>query len=624
MSTRVTRGSAATKSSSLGSDKENNVLLPSPPATYVPVKRNTASDKKPIEKIETPKKTSKSKASAKSIGKTNSSTKRAAPNKKSSKAKTQEDDAQMPVKAGSKRKRTTSPKDEQEYDELPHNMGRVARAKKTQVKEELTGEEETSPKKRPMKNTAVKKEDINSTGKAAFFADSPQKKTPRKETEKATKDGSPPIKKPKTPKANPYGLTPGVSPFPDYPHPTPDECEEVTEILKAHHPEVQGRPNTIPPPSEIVAGCGQVPSILDALIRTRLSAATTGDNSSNAYKGMVARYGNRETGVGKGSVDYNAVRLAPQEDLFNAIKCGGLADSKSKDIKTILDMVYEENQGRRRAHLQSRAAKNEAAGPQGASYETDAQKDAEIALAEGNILSLDHYYSLPTYDAIYTFVKYPGIGVKTAACVAMFCMQRDCFAVDTHVFRLCQWLGWVPPDNKKVGRDTTFSHLEVRIPDHLKFDLHQLFIKHGKTCPRCRAATGENSQAWAEGCVIDHLVTRTGVRKGGPNPVKKAGKAGKGKEKFDADAEDDDEEMPDLDDVDEESTSESPTKKKSSSTKSSTPKTKASAQKGPSKRTALAKAVPSKTGTPARSSAKKARMAMEKALQDEDEETANP
>jgi hypothetical protein len=45
--------------------------------------------------------------------------------------------------------------------------------------------------------------------------------------------------------------------------------------------------------------------------------------------------------------------------------------------------------------------------------------------------------------------------------------------------------------------------------------LHQLFIKHGKTCPRCRAATGQGSKDWDEGCVIDHLVTRTGARKTG-------------------------------------------------------------------------------------------------------------
>src|SRR5699024_4679701 len=102
-------------------------------------------------------------------------------------------------------------------------------------------------------------------------------------------------------------------------------------------------------------------------------------------------------------------------------------------------------------------------------------------------------------DAMFEFVKYPGIGVKTAACVILFCLQRPCFAVDTHVFRLSKWLGWLPPTEdpepereadekqkvkktpkRRINEITAFSHLEVRVPEHLKYPLHQLFIRHGK------------------------------------------------------------------------------------------------------------------------------------------------
>ena len=68
------------------------------------------------------------------------------------------------------------------------------------------------------------------------------------------------------------------------------------------------------------------------------------------------------------------------------------------------------------------------------------------------------------------------------------------------------------------------------MPDNLKYPLHQLLIKHGKTCPRCRAITGESSEGWEKGCPIDHLVQRSGARKGnGTSPVKANGKAAKGK-----------------------------------------------------------------------------------------------
>ncbi|GAQ03651.1 putative DNA glycosylase At3g47830 [Aspergillus lentulus] len=306
-------------------------------------------------------------------------------------------------------------------------------------------------------------------------------------------------------KKNPYGLTPGATPFPEWARPTPEECEELNRLLSSVHGEIIP-PTKIPEPSLTVTGCGEVPSVLDALIRTLLSGATTGRNSALAFSGLVQRFGILEEGIGKGSVNWDAVRQAPLKDVFEAIKRGGLADIKSKKIKAILDMVYQENQERRNILV-----KGESDGLSDLTAKTEGEKEYEIACADQNFLSLNHLHTLSTEDAMTELVKYPGIGPKTAACVILFCLQRPCFAVDTHIFRICKWLGWVPPD--KATEVTAFSHLEVRIPDHLKYSLHQLLIRHGKTCPRCRAITGQSSAGWEDGCVIDHLVTRTGKRK---------------------------------------------------------------------------------------------------------------
>lgn len=478
---------------------------------------------------------------------------------------------------GRKRKHFEDENHEHDYEDLPHNMGRARRVKREQAQgmEPIATRPPVNDRKlygtpakaenQVFKSYSPERETEIEQGARAYLSAKPtpmnQKAGNLDDEPRPSKDSKKPKapKAPKTPKTNEYGLTPGVSPFPNYPHPTPEECHEVHRTLKGYHPECQGRPTTIPPPSQIVAGCGQVPSILDALIRTLLSAATTGKNSSSAYQGMVARYGNASKGVGKGSVDYNAVRLAPQSDLEAAISSGGLAKTKSKNIKAVLDLVYHENQERRRAHLASKANPTAATAPKDDQEETEEQKAAEIALAEDDVLSLDHYYTLPTYDAIFTFVKYPGIGVKTAACTALFCMQRSCFAVDTHVFRLAKWLGWVPPDDKRVNRDTTFSHLEVRIPDDLKYDLHQLLVKHGKTCPRCRASTGESSAKWEDGCVIDHLVKRMGPRKGAnASPLKKqrskspsSAKKSKKRNEYSDNEDDAGEDVPTLDDGEE-------------------------------------------------------------------------
>ncbi|EAW08751.1 endonuclease III domain-containing protein [Aspergillus clavatus NRRL 1] len=312
-------------------------------------------------------------------------------------------------------------------------------------------------------------------------------------------------------KKNTYGLTPGASPFPEWIQPTPEECEEVNRLLSTVHGLVNP-PTKIPDPSLTVTGCGEVPSVLDALIRTLLSGATTGRNSALAFSGLVERFGILEDGIGKGSVNWDAVRQAPLKDVFEAIKRGGLADVKSKNLKAILDMVYEENQARRNILVEGEPGESA-----NVKLKTEGAKEYEIACADQNFLSLNHLHHLSTEEAMTELVKYPGIGPKTAACVLLFCLQRPCFAVDTHIFRISKWLGWVPAG--KATEVTAFSHLEVRIPDHLKYSLHQLFIRHGKTCPRCRAITGQSAAGWEDGCVIDHLVTRTGKRKEGNAPV---------------------------------------------------------------------------------------------------------
>ena len=434
------------------------------------------------------------------------------------------DKAKLEATRSTKRKRNSSaPKVEEEDDELPHNMGKPASA---------AGE---------MKQEGAK--DIKASSKKARTPESMEKEEQAQDAKEVMKAAKGPPKK-KARKANPYGLTPGETPFPDWPHPTDEECRIVHDLLmETIPPERRKRftpPDNIPPPSELVAGCGEVPSILDALIRTLLSAATNGQNSSNAFQGLVQRFGLATVGVGRGSVNWNAVHEAPFEDVFEAIKCGGLAKNKSQNIKKILAMVHKENQERLAALLKAK----EAGETENLDKEEKAERELELRALQQGVLTLDYYHHLEKNEALSTFTNYPGIGVKTAACVNLFCMQRPCFAVDTHVFRLCQYLGWVPPDDtrgeaqKKVDRNTTFSHCEVRVPDDLKYGLHALFIEHGKRCPRCRAVTGEKSEGWADAnCVIEHLVKRLGAKKGGLESPKKAGKGKKSKKKQDSDDE---------------------------------------------------------------------------------------
>jgi endonuclease III len=334
----------------------------------------------------------------------------------------------------------------------------------------------------------------------------------------------------KTPrkKKHRYGLTPGSSPFPDYAKPTPEDCEEVNRLLSELHGEVK-QPETIPPPSMDVTGCGEVPDLLDAILRTRLSASTTAKNSNMALKGLKDKFGLRTSGVGAGSVNWEAVHKAKLDEIILAIKSGGLAVGKGTDIKNILGIVHTENCARRDALLHEKET-GEPAEILGAKHATEEQKEAEILRANESLLSMDHVFEMTTDEAMEEMTKLPGIGVKTASCVILFCMKRPSFAVDTHVWRHCKWLGWVP---EKAKRDQTFSHCEVRVPDHLKYSLHQLFLRHGKACPRCKGGASSGSKLWEETvCPIEHLVNRAeGKKKGARSPTKKKAAGHSGKKK---------------------------------------------------------------------------------------------
>lgn len=563
--------------------------LSSPPATPAPANGTSAARTKATPKSQ--KSVTKGKPKADPAPKTPVSiTKNATATKKSAKnatpKATTQDDSQMPANTGRKRKRAdAAPKIEEDNDMLPHNMGKRPAAKIEEPGEGITtagGETTKQEVKLEMKEEA--KELI----KGAQTAD---------------EDGPSPKEKPK--KAHPYGLTPGKSPFPDWAHPTAEEAQTVHDLLIASFPSRNEfvQPDTIPPPSEQVAGCGEVPTILDAVIRTLLSAATNSKNSNSAFQGLVKRFGIETEGKGKGSVSWDKINEASLEDVFEAIKSGGLAGMKSKNIKKILAMVHADNKERRDGLDKIKEA--------GEGFTIE--QEAEYNMLQHKTLTLDYYHVLSTEEALDTFSQYPGIGVKTAACVALFCMQRPCLAVDTHVFRLCQYLGWVPPDEsrgpkqKKVDRNTTFSHVEVMVPDHLKYGLHQLLLKHGKNCPRCRANTSEKYAGW-EGatCPIEHLVKRLGKKKGGVDSLKKTPK--KGKKALNHDDDDEEEEQEGTPESDEDAEDASPTKngkKKSAATTPSkagkaTPKKATKKAATPAKSAKVAKAVRTPKSKPAK------------------------
>ncbi|KAH8886828.1 DNA glycosylase [Thozetella sp. PMI_491] len=307
--------------------------------------------------------------------------------------------------------------------------------------------------------------------------------------------------------SNLYGLTIGRSPYPHRIAPTPEACEEVHRILTEIHGEVR-QPEMVPSPSLEVAGCGEVPSVLDALLRTLISGNTLMARADAAIQNLAQKYGIVEAGmVGAGSINWEKVRLSSLEELVDTIKPAGCARVKGAHIKAILDMVCEENL----AHAQARV--------QDESIEKSQLEQA---------LSLDHMHSMNKDEAMAAFLRYPGIGVKTAACVILFCLRIPCFAVDTHVHKFSQWLGWVPA---KASELDSYNHGEFKVPDHLKYGLHQLFIRHGQECYKCRKATRPGTEEWSDApeCPLEHLLNRRKIEVAASEAIGKKSKSKKHK-----------------------------------------------------------------------------------------------
>ncbi|MCJ1336657.1 hypothetical protein MMC09_001935 [Bachmanniomyces sp. S44760] len=503
MAARRTRGAAAREANMIAADeiKAAQQQLSSPPVTPPSERKRTS-------------------AGRKNTNSTDMSNKKA----------TSDGLLATPATLPKKRKRMSQVKAQEDPDELPHGLGKMKSSMKS-ARSDSNQTELTSPfRGRGLSSNA---KDIT--------------KIANRDVDEAVSSDHLATKKVRLAKSNPYGIILGETPYPDWLHPTSEECQTVNDVLSKLHGPVT-MPKAIPLPSLTVAGCGEVPYVLEALLRTLLSANTTNTNSGRAVQGIVKRFGVHAHGFAQGSIRWNDIRLAPREELESAIHAGGLAVVKSKYIKNILDTVYAENEARRAAIKATKSEMEQELAdkkqetserPEGQTSDRSAfAKASDLALiSDPDILSLDYLHALSANEAFSKLISYSGIGVKTASCTLLFCMQQPSFAVDTHVFRLCKWLGWVPPDDyvppngadddaasspnkkpnksKKLTRDTCFAHCDVRVPDYLKYSLHQLLIVHGKRCPRCRAITGEGSENWDKGCVLEDLVTRSGARKTG-------------------------------------------------------------------------------------------------------------
>ncbi|MGZ5290079.1 MAG: endonuclease III domain-containing protein [Actinomycetota bacterium] len=200
--------------------------------------------------------------------------------------------------------------------------------------------------------------------------------------------------------------------------------------IRTIHDRLAKRFGALEPPRRVDA--------LDELILTVLSQHTSDLNAERAFADLRAAF----PGGWPAVVDARAVEVA------DAIRSGGLANSKAPRIQAILRVVHEREGG----------------------YDLSRLRELSDAEARDYLISL------------------PGIGPKTAAVVLSFALGRDTIPVDTHVHRVTKRLGLIPPTASAERADRILHDL---VPDGLRTSLHVAFIRLGREIckaptPRCR------------------------------------------------------------------------------------------------------------------------------------------
>ncbi len=182
------------------------------------------------------------------------------------------------------------------------------------------------------------------------------------------------------------------------------------------------------------------PDKLKELVLTMLSHRTTKQDELTAFERMWSAYGS-----------WDAIQNSPTDELGKTLMTVRFPEQKARHIQQALQRIYNE------------------------------QGEYRIAFLK----------AMSTAEALAWLMSLPGVGIKTATLVLLFCFYRPVLPVDTHVHRISLRVGLVP---EQTTADMAHQKLlQLFEPDPLTlYNFHKAMLKHGQTLctyydPKCEA-----------------------------------------------------------------------------------------------------------------------------------------
>ena len=184
------------------------------------------------------------------------------------------------------------------------------------------------------------------------------------------------------------------------------------------------------------------PHLLDELLYFMLSTRTTTPACEAAFRAFRARFPRHEE-----------IPEAPAGELAAPLRIVGLALRRASDIR--------------------------------ASWRLLRERFGRVTLAPLRRMS--------PAEAEAFLVSLPGVGVKVARCFLMFGLHAPVFAVDTHIWRLSQRLGWIADQRGAAPHPRGVDAIQALAPMSDPVSLHVNLIFLGRdfcnareqNCPAC-------------------------------------------------------------------------------------------------------------------------------------------